>query len=229
MIGIERSISKIPSGVLSLVAVLLASFSPPLILVVMAVCLVFAEITLGYIKQQSVKNLLRDNRALKKKIRELDKVRILNDEITQSMNQLGHKVLPLWSQLIRENVELSTVEIDRISQHFTETIEQLNRGGEFTQGQLMEGEYQLIVNKVMEHAKHGIQSAKYQEHASQIMRHLEESMIDLSFKCEGKQAINIDSFLQINSASYTTTSEREAYQTHTGQSAIEEAVPDKDA
>ncbi|MGB1299554.1 MAG: hypothetical protein ACPG8A_14815, partial [Psychrobium sp.] len=73
MINIEQYLLKLPTGILSLVAVLLASFSPPLILVVIAVCLVFADITLGYIKQQAMNSLLNKHKQLSQKVRKLEK------------------------------------------------------------------------------------------------------------------------------------------------------------
>ena len=94
MINIEQYILKLPTGILSLVAVLLASFSPPLILVVIAVCLVFADITLGYIKQQAMNSLLNKHKQLLQKVRKLEKEKQAAEKLAQSIPQFGRKVFP---------------------------------------------------------------------------------------------------------------------------------------
>ncbi len=84
----------------------------------------------------------------------------------------------------------------------------------------MDGEYDLIANQVINNAQHGIESIQFQDRVTQIMAHMSASMTQLSFKCDSKYPIDIDEFLYINSATYTTEDERLAYQQLTGKSAI---------
>ena len=220
MINIEQYLLKLPTGILSLVAVLLASFGPPLILVVIAVCLVFADITLGYIKQQAMNSLLNKHKQLAHKVRKLEQDKQAAEKLAQSIPQFGRKVFPLWSQHIQDCIDLSTREINQICHYFTNTIEHLRSGGKLSHGQLMDGEYDLIANQVIENAQHGIESIQFQDRVTQIMSHMNATMTELSFKCESKYPINIDEFLHINSATYTTEDERLAYQQLIGKPAI---------
>lgn len=218
---LEQHILKLPTGVLSLIAVLLASYSPPLTLVVMAVCLVFAEIILGYIKHQAAKSLVSKNKALYKKMKQLEKEKQQVEKVAQSIKQFGHKVFPLWSQQLQECIDISTQEVDQVCHYFTNTVTYLQQGGQFSHGQLMEGEYQLITDQVVDNAQAGIKALQYQDRVSQIMSNINASMIDLSFKCDSKYPIDIDQFLHISSANYTTKNERDAYFHITGKAAID--------
>lgn len=220
MKSVEQYILKLPTGVLSLVAVLLASYSPPLILVVIAVCLVFADIVLGYIKQQAMNSLLSKHHNLQKQVTQLAKDKKKAEELANSVPQFGRKVFPLWSQHIQDCIDLSTREINQVCQYFTNTIEHLKAGGQLSHGQLMEGEFELISNQIVHNAEQGIESIQFQDRVSQIMSHMSASMTELSFKCESHYPIDIDEFLHINSATYTTEDERIAYQQLTGKAAI---------
>jgi hypothetical protein len=218
---IEQQIAKLPSGLLSLVAVLMACFNPPPVLILIAIFLAFAEITLGYIKQQAIKSTLRENSVMKKQIVDLKKSEILSDEIAQSVKKLGHKALPLWSHQIRDCIDISTAEIDQLCEHFTHTIDQLSEMNDKEKHELMIGEYELVASQVIANAQRSIESIQFQDRVSQVLTHVIDSMSELSLKSEGKQAINVDDLLHFNSATYTTRQERDAYREHTGKDAIE--------
>lgn len=223
MTTIDQQIAKLPSGLLSLVAVLMACFNPPPVLLVIAIFLVFAEITLGYIKQQAIKSTLRENYLLKNQILALKKVETLSDEVAKSVKMLGHKALPLWAHQIRDCIDISTEEINKLSLYFTHTIEQLSQMTEKSPHELMEGEYELVASQVINNAQRSIESIQFQDRVSQVLTHVIDSMSELSLKCEGKQAINVDGLLHDNSLTYTTRQERDAYRQHTGKDAIEGA------
>jgi hypothetical protein len=85
----------------------------------------------------------------------------------------------------------------------------------------MEGEYELVASQVIANAQRSIESIQFQDRVSQVLTHVVDSMSQLSMKCEGKQAINIDDLLHHNSETYSTRQERDAYREHTGKDAIE--------
>ena len=64
------------------------------------------------------------------------------------------------------------------------------------------------------------ESIQFQDRVTQIMSHMSASMVQLSFKCDSEYPINVDEFLHINSATYTTEEERLAYQQLTGKPAV---------
>jgi len=221
MKNIEQHIAKLPSGVLSLIAVLMACLNPPPVLLLIAICLVFAEITLGYIKQQSIKVTLRKNSALKKQVAQLKQAAILHDEVAASVKRMGHQALPLWAHQINDCIDISTTEINQLCHHFTHTIEELRVMTDKPKHEIMDGEYELIAAQIINNAQRSIESIQFQDRVSQVLTHVIDSMSELSMKCEGKQAINIDDLLHHNSATYTTRQERDAYRQHTGKEAID--------
>jgi len=218
---IEHHIATLPSGVLSLVAVLMACFNPPPVLLLIAICLVFAEITLGYIKQQSIKLAQRKNIALKKQIAQLKKNEVLHDEVAQSVKKVAHNALPLWSQQINDCIDISTTEINQLCHHFTHTIEELRMMTDKPKHEIMDGEYELVAAQIINNAQRSIESIQFQDRVSQVLKHVVGSMAELSMKSEGKQAVDIDGLLHHNSATYTTRQERDAYRQHTGKEAID--------
>jgi len=121
----------IPSGVISLVAVLLLILPSlfielsPLILTllqVFAVLLVLGELVLGYLKHTNLTQTQARLQACDQRIEEMESALNTTEKSAQVLQSIGAETFPIWSQQISNCIEVSTTEMDKLTQEFNKIV-----------------------------------------------------------------------------------------------------------
>jgi methyl-accepting chemotaxis protein len=115
----------IPSGFVSLFALLLVMFSYSSLTLILAFILVFFEISLGYFKHNK---RIHNN---KKYTDSMSKIAQLEEELQQdkstinSLKAIGSQCLPIWTKQIDDCIEISTHEMNELAQRFSSIVNDL--------------------------------------------------------------------------------------------------------
>lgn len=117
---------KIPAGTAGLVALIMVLFNGSQLIVVAAFILIMAEFVLGYIRRQANAQLSQEKNQTENRVSELeDEVRGYQHPI-HSLQIIGNSNMPIWAHQISDCVDISTTEINELTQRFSTIVNDLN-------------------------------------------------------------------------------------------------------
>jgi methyl-accepting chemotaxis protein len=112
----------IPSGFVSLFALLLVTFSYSSLTLILAFILVSFEILLGYFKQNKKINHNKQHTDFMTNIAYLEAELQQNKSPINSLNAIGSQCLPIWIKQIDDCIEISTHEMNELALRFTSIV-----------------------------------------------------------------------------------------------------------
>ncbi|MFQ3236545.1 MAG: methyl-accepting chemotaxis protein [Paraglaciecola sp.] len=122
----NRLSNVLPSGVISLIALVIVVFSDELIILVIAFILVITELYLGYLKQKMLAATNNNNDTLRLENSQL-KNELQKEQVSvDSLKSIGLHCLPIFTQQIDDCVEISTHEINELADRFGGMVDDLN-------------------------------------------------------------------------------------------------------
>ncbi len=122
----EGVLHKIPSGVAALVALVLVLYSQSVVVTICAFGLVAVEFFLGYKKYSAYSRLVQRCTQSQDRLSELDKALQEAQHCSQSLQQIGCTNMPIWSHQIADCINISTSEMNDISQRFSGIVDDLS-------------------------------------------------------------------------------------------------------
>jgi methyl-accepting chemotaxis protein len=118
--------TSIPSGVVSLIALLIVTFSESLIFLLVAFSLVTSEFYFSYLKKKILAATSNDNEALRLVISDLEnELQKLKGSIN-SFESIGKDCLPILSHQIGNCIEISTTEMNELAERFDGMVNDIN-------------------------------------------------------------------------------------------------------
>jgi methyl-accepting chemotaxis protein len=117
---------SIPSGAISLIALALITFIDSILISVAAFILIVLEILIGYFKQRIQGQLYQKNRLLITRVAELEAELQINQKPINSLKTIGDKCLPIWAHQLDDCINISSHEINQLSQRFSTIVNELH-------------------------------------------------------------------------------------------------------
>ena len=116
----------IPSGIVSLIALLIVTFSESLIFLIVAFCLVTSEFYFSYLKKEILAATTNDNEALRLVIFDLENELQKLKGSVNSFESIGKDCLPILSHQIGNCIEISTNEMNELAERFVGMVNDIN-------------------------------------------------------------------------------------------------------
>ena len=118
--------SGLPSGIVSLIALMILVFSDESIFLIVAFSLIAVEFYFGYLKSKTLAATNEKSDELRLTISELEN-QVQKDQVSiNSLKSIGTHCLPIWDQQINNCIELSTDEMNKLAERFVGIVNDLN-------------------------------------------------------------------------------------------------------
>jgi methyl-accepting chemotaxis protein len=119
-------ITVLPSGIVSLIALIIVTYNESLIFLIVAFSLVIVDLCFGYLKGKTLVESNTDNEGLRLVISDLEReVQKLKVSIS-SFESIGKDCLPILSHQIENSIEISTNEMNEVAERFVAMVSDLN-------------------------------------------------------------------------------------------------------
>jgi methyl-accepting chemotaxis protein len=117
---------SIPSGVISLIAIALITFIDSILISVAAFIFIVLEILISYFKQRIQGQLYQENSLLITRVAELETESQINNKTINSFKTIGDKCLPILAHQLDDCINISSHEINQLSQRFSTIVNELH-------------------------------------------------------------------------------------------------------
>jgi len=117
---------KIPAGAPGLAALILLVYSSSMFSIAVALILIIMEFSLGRVRNRILKQIEHENTVIKDQLVESESVIQEGQHAIQSLKKIGNSNLPIWAHQIDDCIDISTTEIDQLTQRFSNIVDNLN-------------------------------------------------------------------------------------------------------
>jgi len=117
---------KLPTGVAGLIALLLVIFSQSLFAIVPALILVMGELALGFVRAKTLRQLNEHNIRLESQLADIQSETQPNESLSESVQKLASRHLPIWAHQVSDCINLTTQEMDELTQRFAGIVSNLS-------------------------------------------------------------------------------------------------------
>ena len=117
---------KLPAGIAGLIGLLLVIFSQSLLAIVPAIILVMGEFVMGAARAKTLRQLTEHKTRLENQVETLQNQTQPSENLTESVHKLGSRHLPIWAHQVSDCIDLSTQEMDELTQRFAGIVSNLN-------------------------------------------------------------------------------------------------------
>ncbi len=116
---------KIPAGIAGLIALIIVTFYSSQLAMIAAFTLIFIEFALGFVRSRAYTQLSQKNTRTENQFSELETEMQQNQHPTHSLQMIGKNNLPIWAHQIDDCVNISTEEINELTQLFSAIVSDL--------------------------------------------------------------------------------------------------------
>jgi len=117
---------KLPAGGAGLIALLLVIFSQSLFAIVPALILVMGEFALGFVRAKTLRQLNEHNTRLESQLADIQSETQPNESLSESVQKLASRHLPIWAHQVSDCINLTTQEMDELTQRFADIVSNLS-------------------------------------------------------------------------------------------------------
>jgi len=123
----KKNWHKIPAGLLGLLALIFVLINNLQLTIVVAFLLIVAEIWLGFSKYRAEKQFRKEYIDIENQAHELEAEVQQNQHAIHSLQMIGKNNMPIWGNQINDCINISTTEINDLTQSFAGIVDDLNR------------------------------------------------------------------------------------------------------
>jgi len=109
-----------------LIALLLVIFSQSLFAIVPALILVMGEFALGFVRAKTLRQLNEHNTRLESQLADIQSETQPNESLSESVQKLASRHLPIWAHQVSDCINLTTQEMDELTQRFAGIVSNLS-------------------------------------------------------------------------------------------------------
>jgi len=117
---------KLPAGVAGLIALLLVIFIQSLFSIVPAIILVMGELALGVARAKTLQQVTEHKTRLENQVKALQNQSQPSEGLSESVQKLGSCHLPIWAHQVTDCINLTTQEMDELTQRFAGIVSNLS-------------------------------------------------------------------------------------------------------
>ncbi len=117
---------KLPAGIAGLMAVLLVVFSPSLWAIVPAGMLLLVEFAVGAMRAKAHAQAVKRQILLENQLSALQSESQQSEHLVESVQKLGGRHLPIWAHQVSDCIDLTTQEMDELTQRFAGIVNNLS-------------------------------------------------------------------------------------------------------
>ena len=119
------AVNRMPTGIAGLVAVILLISGTGIAYVSVALVLIAIELVLGVFKARAYKQLNTQKQEMETELNDAQNQIKDHEHILNSLQMIGNTNLPIWNHQINDCIELSTTEINALSQNFAVIVDDM--------------------------------------------------------------------------------------------------------